>query len=128
MTDAWRSSAACRPGSGVDPEIFFRGRGESIEEAQAVCAKCPVKRECLAQAVAYGWNLNGVWAGLSERQRKALIERRPTPEHGTDWGYKSHLRRGEETCWCCKAAHAAAQAAWEHRHGGGKRSEMRSTG
>ena len=61
---AWHARAACR---GMGPALFFPDRGESNDEAKAVCARCPVRRECFDAAPLYG-----VWAGLSPRGRKVL--------------------------------------------------------
>ena len=64
--DQWRSMAACRS---ADPDLFFpvSSSGQSLAqeaEAKAICAGCPVRRECLAFALrthqAYG-----VWGGQS---------------------------------------------------------------
>jgi WhiB family redox-sensing transcriptional regulator len=69
----WRDDAACVTRAGqVD---FFPERGESLREAKAVCAECPVRPECLEYAMQ--WNhLSGVWGGLSERERRQLRRRR----------------------------------------------------
>jgi WhiB family redox-sensing transcriptional regulator len=66
----WRSSAACRSG---DPDLFFpiSGSGESLEqaaEAKAICAGCPVRRQCLAFALQTR-QVYGIWGGLTERER-----------------------------------------------------------
>lgn len=67
---AWRDRAACRD---VDPETFFptaeRGpvRDAEVVAAKAVCARCPVVAECLADALErlpYG-----VAGGLTEHER-----------------------------------------------------------
>ena len=41
-----------------------------------MCAGCPVKTECLAEALdnEIEW---GVWGGLTERERRALLRKRP---------------------------------------------------
>lgn len=75
MSD-WRDEAAC---VGVDPEAFFpigtTGPAvEQIEQAKAVCARCPVLGRCLAFAVEMGLT-DGVWGGLSEEERKAMKRR-----------------------------------------------------
>ena len=49
----WRSAAACRS---ADPEVFFPISNtakslEQIAKAKAICASCPVGRECLAFAL-----------------------------------------------------------------------------
>jgi WhiB family redox-sensing transcriptional regulator len=69
----WRAEAACVPYAGeVD---FFPTRGESAGAAKAVCATCPVRRECLEYALQWE-HLCGVWGGLSERERRQLRRRR----------------------------------------------------
>ena len=52
----WRERAACR--SGVDPDLFFpvaesgAARNGQVRAAKAVCARCPVRSDCLAEALA----------------------------------------------------------------------------
>lgn len=72
----WRHEAACRD---EDPELFFPigNTGPAllqIEEAKAVCRRCPVIDECLAWAIEAGQD-SGVWGGLSEDERRALKRR-----------------------------------------------------
>jgi hypothetical protein len=62
---AWHQRAACRGQTAV----FFPDDGDTTE-AQAICADCPVASPC-AQA---SGTEDGVWAGLSRRQRKRLAE------------------------------------------------------
>lgn len=76
----WRASAACRPGQGIDSELFFPigDSGPALlqaAEAKAVCRGCAVREQCLAWAVD---NLPvGIAGGLDERERKALRRRVP---------------------------------------------------
>ena len=42
-----------------------------VAEAKAICAGCPVRRECLAFALRTR-QVHGVWGGLSEQQRYPL--------------------------------------------------------
>lgn len=72
---SWRLRAACRS---VDSAVFFspdaeRGRAREAREARAkaICARCPVIRECAAYALTAGERY-GVWGGLSEQDRLAL--------------------------------------------------------
>jgi WhiB family redox-sensing transcriptional regulator len=72
----WRHEAACRD---EDPELFFPigNTGPAlvqIEEAKAVCRRCPVIDECLRWALETGQDA-GVWGGLSEDERRALKRR-----------------------------------------------------
>lgn len=69
---SWRNQAACR---GMDADLFYPDRGESLAEARAVCRRCPVQAECLGTAVAQGERF-GVWGGSSERQRRDLRRQR----------------------------------------------------
>jgi WhiB family redox-sensing transcriptional regulator len=70
----WWQRAACLD---ADPEVFFPPKGGSAQPAQMVCACCPVKRPCLAEALALPSGLDdGVRAGLTVRQRDALRARR----------------------------------------------------
>jgi WhiB family redox-sensing transcriptional regulator len=76
MIDDWRESAACRD---ADPELFFPvseiGPGaRQVAEAKAVCARCPVRDRCLDYAVDAGLD-HGVFGGLTERERRALVRR-----------------------------------------------------
>jgi WhiB family transcriptional regulator, redox-sensing transcriptional regulator len=74
----WRARASCR---GRDPEMFFpvgdAWEGESnerrAEQAKAVCAVCPVRALCLADALERG----DAWAVLGG----TLPEERRTPAY-----------------------------------------------
>ena len=69
----WGSRAACRS---TDPELFFpvSGAGPSvaqIAEAKTVCARCEVRGECLAFALATRQPY-GIWGGTSPEERTVL--------------------------------------------------------
>ncbi|MPY60960.1 WhiB family transcriptional regulator [Streptomyces spongiae] len=69
----WSGQAACRT---TDPdELFVQGAAQN--RAKAVCRGCPVRTECLADALDYRVEF-GVWGGMTERERRALLRRRPT--------------------------------------------------
>ena len=68
----WRRRAACRDG---DPDRLFV-RGAAQREAKGVCFGCPVRTECLAEALDNRIEF-GVWGGMTERERRALLRRRP---------------------------------------------------
>ena len=83
--DDWRDRALCAQ---TDPEIFFPERGESTTAAKRVCAGCEVRAECLQEALDRGERF-GVWGGLSERERRALVvhlarQGRRCPAHGEE--------------------------------------------
>jgi len=72
----WRHHAACQD---EDPELFFPigNTGPAlvqIEEAKAVCRRCPVLDPCLQWALDSGQDA-GVWGGLSEDERRDLKRR-----------------------------------------------------
>ena len=60
-----------------DPELFFAESPSDVELAKSLCGTCPVRTECLAEALdnQIEW---GVWGGMTERERRALLRRRPT--------------------------------------------------
>lgn len=67
----WASQGACLDS---DPDLFFpiaaSGPGlQQIAQAKAVCACCPVRRECLQYALATH-QVHGVWGGTSEEERQ----------------------------------------------------------
>lgn len=81
MSD-WKPSAACR---NEDPDLFFaEGRGSrgQVQAAQAVCLRCPVRRECGEDALRRGefW---GVWGGMSQQQLRTRRQR---------YGHSSEVR------------------------------------
>jgi WhiB family redox-sensing transcriptional regulator len=75
-----RPRAACVD---EDPELFFPigDTGPAllqIEEAKAVCRRCPLMESCLQGAL--DRNESGVWGGLSEKERRSL-KRRAARKH-----------------------------------------------
>jgi WhiB family transcriptional regulator, redox-sensing transcriptional regulator len=71
----WRVNASCR---NEDPDGLFV-RGKEQRKAKLVCIACPVRTECLAEALD-GRIEFGVWGGMTERERRALLRRRPDVE------------------------------------------------
>lgn len=76
-----QSRAACRS----DPDAMFVD-GKEQHLAKEVCTPCPLRPECLAEALQYRIEF-GVWGGMTERERRALLRRHP---HVDDW---AHLLR-----------------------------------
>lgn len=68
----WRHSARCRDD---DPETLFV-QGAQQRDAREVCKACPVRTECLAHALDNRIRF-GVWGGMTERERRALLKKRP---------------------------------------------------
>ncbi|KAA9161342.1 WhiB family transcriptional regulator [Amycolatopsis acidicola] len=74
----WQHRAACRD---EDPELFFpvseMGPGaRQVAQAKAVCARCPVRAECLSSALDAGLDY-GIFGGLTGSERRKLVRRSP---------------------------------------------------
>lgn len=73
----WRDSAAC---IGTDLNLFFPistvgvAAQVQIDEAKAVCADCPVQRDCLAWALMVGPEF-GIFGGRTDAERRRLRQR-----------------------------------------------------
>ena len=93
---SWTTRAACTPAVGAttaptsskledagDLDAMFVS-GAAQRDARQVCFACPVRMECLVEAfearIEYG-----VWGGLTERERRAMV--------------READRSGEEPCW-----------------------------
>jgi WhiB family redox-sensing transcriptional regulator len=72
MVNQWAAEGACR---GSDPDALFV-QGAAQNRAKAVCLSCPVRTECLSDALDHKIEF-GVWGGMTERERRALLRRRP---------------------------------------------------
>lgn len=73
----WRQNAACAT---EDPELFFPvgNTGPAllqIEEAKAVCRRCPAMDTCLQWALETRQDA-GVWGGADEDERRSILRRR----------------------------------------------------
>lgn len=73
----WTVHAACRT---TDPDSLFV-QGAAQNRAKVICSGCQVRTECLADALDNRVEF-GVWGGMTERERRALLRRRP---HVTSW-------------------------------------------
>ncbi len=68
----WRVAARCRTENSED--LFVTGARQ--REAREFCIVCPVRTECLAHALDQQIEF-GVWGGMTERERRAVLRRRP---------------------------------------------------
>ncbi|MEU1015338.1 WhiB family transcriptional regulator [Streptomyces sp. NPDC005898] len=69
---AWSARARCRT---ADADHLFV-EGAAQQKAKALCAGCLVRTECLAYALDRRIE-HGIWGGMTERERRALLRRRP---------------------------------------------------
>ena len=75
----WRTAARCRTD---DAEGLFV-IGTAQREARQLCRSCAVRTECLAHALDNRIEF-GVWGGMTERERRALLRTRPDVRSWTD--------------------------------------------
>src|SRR5256714_15687166 len=101
MIADWPSMAACRYG---DPDaLFVQGAEQNV--AKRICRSCPVRYECLADALDNRIEF-GVWGGMTERERRAPL--RPPPPRGRrprGFGGRAGRRTGERPGQRGYAAH-----------------------
>jgi WhiB family redox-sensing transcriptional regulator len=72
MSTNWRDLARCQ---GVDPEIFHPAEDDDGVAAKEICALCPVREPCLEYAVG-SREKDGVWGGMTARERRRLVRQR----------------------------------------------------
>lgn len=82
----WVTQARCRHG---DPDALFV-RGAQQRKAAQICQQCPVLNECRADALDNRVEF-GVWGGLTERQRRAVLRHNPDVT-----SFAHHIAQGHE--------------------------------
>ena len=78
--DGWQLAAACRGEDAAAyfaPNYFEKRSEKDAREARAkrICARCPVREPCLAYALRIR-EPHGVWGGLNEMERRAVLRQR----------------------------------------------------
>lgn len=129
-TQEWVKQSACLD---EDDELFFhppgeRGRAKRERDAAAlaICRRCDVVGQCLADALARGDEF-GVRGGMTDDEREPLIKEyrdRPTVApvpagHGTPARAQQHRREGTKTCRACLDAENTA-----HKERANRRAEQ----
>jgi WhiB family transcriptional regulator, redox-sensing transcriptional regulator len=76
-TMPWAVDAACAK---TPPDTLFV-RGAAQRPARELCFTCPVRMACLVEALGSETEF-GIWGGMTERERRALIKHHPDV---TDW-------------------------------------------
>jgi WhiB family transcriptional regulator, redox-sensing transcriptional regulator len=66
----WREASLCAQ---TDAAVFFPEVGANATTARRICAVCPVRTDCLADALTTGDVGFGVRGGLTPTQRRALL-------------------------------------------------------
>jgi hypothetical protein len=112
MPPDWTRRALCRHWPRLD---WIDPTPQQARQCRALCSGCPVRRQCLATALATAepW---GIWGGLDVDERAELAHRyglaapRVLPAHGVHSRYVRHGCR----CDACRYAHARYER--ERRH------------
>ena len=67
----WTLHAKCR---NMADALFPEGKDQ--KKVRGICMSCPVRLECLAEALdnRVEW---GIWGGMTERERRQLLRSRP---------------------------------------------------
>jgi WhiB family redox-sensing transcriptional regulator len=95
----WRVAARCRT---IDADGLFV-TGARQREARQFCRTCPFRTECLAHALDQRIEF-GVWGGMTERERRALLRARP------EVGSWAELLADARIAHCSSAAAETADA------------------
>ena len=77
---SWVARALCARN---EPDSLFV-QGASQRQVRLLCMECEVRLECLADALQARANF-GVWGGLTERERRALLRHYPDVDDWTEW-------------------------------------------
>jgi WhiB family redox-sensing transcriptional regulator len=84
---AWVSEGLCRS---KDPdELFVKGAAQ--RQAANICRHCPVRQQCAADALDNKVEF-GVWGGMTERERRALLKDHPDVVSWADFLNKRKTR------------------------------------
>lgn len=110
---SWHELGLCN--GDPDPDTWWPEPGHSPATAQAVCSYCPVREECAEWAISQGTRLDGVWGGLTKKQRRKIIgaaRRWDTyyERHKEDPEWRAR-RRERQRQWRARAREAARKAA-----------------
>ncbi len=68
----WTRRALC---TATDPDALFV-TGAAQRDAARICGGCPVRLECLGDALDNQIEF-GIWGGMTERERRAVLKRSP---------------------------------------------------
>lgn len=98
----WFARGLCRD---IDPDEFFVETHNEQKQARTLCFECPVRVECLADALDNRIEF-GVWGGMTERERRALLRRSPNV---ADWFPILRQIQDQQDAWREKAREKLAE-------------------
>jgi WhiB family transcriptional regulator, redox-sensing transcriptional regulator len=84
----WMRDGLCAGSPTPDPWFPEPGQRDTVKQAKAICAACPVKAECLGYALALGIR-DGIWGGTVPEERDGRKAHRRQRE--TDQGRRQQL-------------------------------------
>lgn len=67
----WAQKAACAPDDGLDLMFPHEHDVQGIEAAKKICARCPVREQCLSGALDRGETF-GIWGGTTAAERRSM--------------------------------------------------------
>jgi WhiB family redox-sensing transcriptional regulator len=73
MSDDWRNGAECLNLPEARKDIFFSLVRPDMKAAKAMCAKCPVRRECLEDSLEQQDRF-GIFGGADQYQRRQALQ------------------------------------------------------
>jgi len=100
----WAPRGACKD---IDPEALFVP-GAAQHRAKLICDGCVVRIECLADALDSRTEF-GVWGGMTERERRALLKR--LPEVRSWWAFLALKKNSDEHARPPRARQSRVRAA-----------------
>ena len=86
---SWVARALC---ASIEPDVLFV-QGASQRQVRMRCYECEGRLECLADALESEANY-GVWGGLTERERRAILRHYPQADNWLEWLRTSMIERG----------------------------------
>jgi WhiB family redox-sensing transcriptional regulator len=72
---AWMTKASCSTGDVLGPDAWFPTTAQQAELPKQICTDCPVRQKCLEFAFEIGDLDNGIYGGLTARERRALVRK-----------------------------------------------------
>lgn len=66
---SWQNDAACRA---ADTSTFYEASAGANRRAKDMCARCPVKEQCLDFAIRH--RERGIWGGMTRAERKRFVD------------------------------------------------------
>ncbi len=97
----WAKQGVCK----TDPDAMFPGNNEDdIAAAKQICGRCPVRQECLDDALRTGDNDYGIRGGLKPGARRAIAKQqaaapRPARTLQTLWNDRAEPAGDGHTLW-----------------------------